>query len=222
MVKVLGSVDVRSAELRGAVTVGGRWTSDTLLADGAIRAESDLIVRREGSTKGSLWVGGSLTTGSFAASGQTEVRGAVHADHRFEWRGDLTVGADLSAEAVVFDGRLVAEGVVEALAFSGQLRALSKVREIRAGWIEVKLGPTFPPFPLPFLPPPPWRTLGVDRIEATEAHLSGVRAFRVKADRIWLGPESHVQYAEGTIVEQHKTAHLGPESEWPPPPGLTW
>jgi hypothetical protein len=219
--KVVGSVEVDTAVLRGTTTIGGTLTARRLEASGVHRIEGELRVTEELRTRGTLRAGGGLTAGTARFVGRATVGRSLAVPETLEWTGALEVGQDVDAGSVLFRGSVVVPGRMHARSISGEVDRLSHVGTLSADWIELRGRKGFPPFPIFLLPPPPWRELVVQRIEATEVHLSCVRVHHLKADRIWLGPNAHVQYVEGTILERHKDAHVGPESESSPPPGLS-
>jgi hypothetical protein len=64
------------------------------------------------------------------------------------------------------------------------------------------------------------RKVVVERIDAESVDLAGVEVALVRAPKIVLGRGCHVTTAEGTIVSQHPSSTVGPESKSPPPFGL--
>lgn len=218
--KVLGNVEVGRGVTSGSLAIGGSLTGGELDLSGTTRVECDVRAAKSLRTRGSFRAGGSLFGRTVRLSGMGHISGGVEISEGLRWDGSLDVGQDVRSDAVRFHGSLHVLGTLRARTISGVVERLSSVGAIEADWVEIRRRPPLLPFALPILPPPAWHTLAVARIEATEAHLSGVRAHRLKADRIWLGPNTHVEYVEGTIVERDKTAHVGPESESPPPPGM--
>lgn len=219
--KVVGDVEIAMGRLTGSLTVGGKLTAGVLELAGTHRIEGEVRVSEELRSRGTLRTGGNLSARSAHLVGTILVSGALSVAETLDWKGALEVGQNVDAETVLFNGRLSVGGTLTARSISGEVLSLSSVDEIHADWVEIRRRKSLLPFPIFILPPPSWQELEVQRIEAAEVHLSGVRVHHLKADRIWLGPHTHVQYVEGTIVERHKDAHVGPESESSPPPGLS-
>ncbi|MCI4352247.1 MAG: hypothetical protein L3K14_02525 [Thermoplasmata archaeon] len=219
--KVVGDVEIAMGRLTGSLTVGGKLTAGELELAGTHRIEGEVRVSEELRSRGTLRAGGSVSARRAHLVGTIAVGGALTVAETLEWKGSLEVGQNVDAETVLFDGRLSVKGTLAARSISGEIGSVSSVDEIHADWVEIRHRKSLLPFAIFLLPPPPWQELEVQRIEAAEVHLSGVRVHHLKADRIWLGPHTHVQYVAGTIVERHKDAHVGPESESSPPPGLS-
>jgi cytoskeletal protein CcmA (bactofilin family) len=217
--KVVGDVEVGTGLVSGSLTVGGRLVARQLDLSGMNRVDGELRIFEDLRARGTLRTGATVSARNADLGGTVEIGGSLAVDKQLRWRGSLEVGHDVRAETVLFQGRLAVQGKLVAKSISGEVDTLSSVAEIEADWIEIRTRK--PRFQLFLLPPPPWHELEVQRIEATEAHLSGVRVHRLKADRVFLGPDAHVEYVEGTIIQRHTDAHVGPESESPPPPGLS-
>ncbi|MFZ0831447.1 MAG: hypothetical protein WCB18_02725 [Thermoplasmata archaeon] len=219
--KVVGNVEVETGEVTGSSTVGGSLVARQLSLSGSHRVDGEIRVSGALRTRGSLRTGAAVFARTARLAGTVEIGGPLTVSEDLEWVGNLEVGQHVRAGSVLFRGRLAIQGTLAARSISGEVDQLSTVKEIEADWVEIRRRKPLLPFSIFLLPPPPWHELKVQRIEANEVHLSGVRVRRLKADRIWLGPHTHVEYVEGTIVERHKDAHVGPESESPPPPGLS-
>ncbi len=221
--KVTGAVEVAVADLRGVVTVGGPLALRKGEVVGSLRVDRDVRVYGSLAVRGSLSVGGAVAGVELRVAGSADVKGPTELSGLCDVRGGFRTEGNVRADVFAFEGRVSIRGRLAARSVVGAIGDRSTVTEIVAPQVELRAARArLPlPFPIPFLPPPPWRDLEVERIEATEARLSDVRVQFLRAERIWLGPNSHVQSYEGTIVERHKTAHVGPESETPPPYGLT-
>jgi cytoskeletal protein CcmA (bactofilin family) len=219
--KVLGDVEIGAGTVRGSLAVGGKLSARELDLSGNVRVDGEFRISGSLRSQGTLRVGAGLSAQRARLNGTVEVGGSLVAAETLQWRGSLEAGQDVRAATVLFNGHLSVHGQLRARSISGEVESLSSVGSIAADRVEIRRRKPFLPFPIFVLPPPPWHELEVQRIEATEVRLSGVRVHRLKADRIWLGPDTHVEYVEGTIVDRHKDAHVGPESESPPPSGLT-
>jgi cytoskeletal protein CcmA (bactofilin family) len=217
--KVVGDVEVVTGNVTGSLAVGGKVIARQLDLSGTQRIEGDVRVSEELHAHGTFRIGGTVSARNAQWNGTIEIGGGMSVAQLLQWKGSLDVGQDVTADSVLFQGRLVIKGKLTARSISGEIQSLSSVHEIVGDWIEIRKGRSRPPIFL--LPPPAWDELAVQRIEAKEVHLAGVRVHYLKADRIFLGPDAHVEFVVGTILQRHKDAHVGPESESPPPPGLS-
>lgn len=219
--KVAGDVEVETGDVHGSLAVGGKLVAKQLELSGTNRVVGEIQISDRCLSKGSLRAGASVSARRVELNGTVEIVGALTVAEDLRLNGTLDVGGDVRAGSMIFVGRLAVEGTLTARSISGEVESLSSVGEIHADWMEIHMKKSRLPFAVPFLPPPAWHELEVRRVEANEVHLAGVRVRYLKADRVWLGPDTHVEYVEGTIVQQHKDAHVGPESESSPPPGLS-
>jgi cytoskeletal protein CcmA (bactofilin family) len=219
--KVVGDVEVGTGNVTGSLTVGGKVISRQLELAGTTLIVGDVRVSDLLRTRGTVRTGAGVSAKGAWFNGAVEIGGSLTVAETLQWTGSLEVGQDVRGDVVLFQGRCAIKGVLAAQSISGEIESLSSVNEIEADWVEIRHRKPRLPFAIPLFPPPPWNELRVERIEAKEVHLAGVRVLRLKADRIFLGPDAHVEYVEGTIVQRHKDAHVGPESESPPPPGLS-
>jgi hypothetical protein len=217
--KVAGDVEIGTGRVTGSLAVGGKLLGRQLDLSGAHRIDGELRLSEDLRARGTFRTGGDVSARSAQLTGTIEIGGTLKVEELLQWKGSLEVGHDVRADTVLFQGRLAIQGTLAAQSISGEVETLSSVAEIEADWIEIRRRK--PRFAIFLLPPPPWHELEVQRIEAKEVHLAGVRVHRLKADRIFLGPDSHVEYVEGTILQRDKDAHVGPESESPPPHGLS-
>jgi cytoskeletal protein CcmA (bactofilin family) len=217
--KVVGDVEIGTGHVTGSLAVGGKVSARQLDLSGSVRVDGEIRLSEDLHARGSFRTGASVRARSVQLSGTVEIGGAVTVEELLRWSGTFDVGQDVQADEILFQGRLTIKGTLTARAISGEVEDLSSVAEIRADWVEIRRRKAR--FTIFLLPPPPWHELEVQRIEAKEVHLAGVRVRYLKADRIFLGPDSHIEYVEGTIIQRHKDAHVGPESESPPPYGLS-
>jgi hypothetical protein len=218
--KVAGDVEIGTGRVTGSLAVGGKLLGRQLDLSGAHRMDGEVRLSGDLRARGTFRTGADVSARSAQLTGTIEIGGTLKVEELLRWKGSLEVGHDVRADTVLFQGRLAIQGTLTAQSISGEVETLSSVAEIAADWIEIRRRK--PRFAIFLLPPPPWHELEVQRIEAKEVHLAGVRVHRLKADRIFLGPDSHVEYVEGAILQRDKEAHVGPESESPPPPGLSW
>ena len=217
--KVEGSVEVGTGRVTGSLAVGAKLAARQLDLSGAHRIDGEVRLSEDLRARGTFRAGADVSARSAQLTGTIEIGGTLTVEELLRWKGSLEVGRDVRADTVLFQGRLAIQGTLRAQSISGEVESLSSVGEIEADWVEIRRRK--PRFAIFLLPPPPWHELEVQRIEAKEVHLAGVRVHRLKADRIFLGPDSHVEYVEGTILQRDKNAHVGPESESSPPPGLS-
>ncbi|MGC2289302.1 MAG: hypothetical protein WA688_05530 [Thermoplasmata archaeon] len=218
--KVVGDVEIDAGNVTGSLAVGGKLLARQLDLSGTHRVDGVVRLTEDLRTRGTFRTGAGVSARSAQLTGTVEIGGTLTVAELLRWNGSLEVDHDVRADTVLFQGRLAIKGTLAAQSISGEVDSLSSVGEIEADWIEIRRRKPFLPS-LFLLPPPSWHELEVQRIEATEVHLAGVRVRRLKADRVFLGPHTHVEYVEGAIVQRHKDAHVGPESESPPPPGLS-
>lgn len=212
-------MEVATGHVMGTLAVGGKLVARQLDLSGTHQIEGNVQVSEDFRTHGTVRTGGNVSARSVQLTGSVEIGGTLTVAEQLRWKGSLEVGHDVRADTVLFQGRLAIQGTLIAQSISGEVETLSSVGEIQADWVEIRQRK--PRLSIFLLPPPPWHELEVQRIEAKEVHLEGVRARYVKADRIFLGPDAHVEYVEGPILQRHKDAHVGPESESPPPPGMS-
>jgi len=217
--KVAGDVEVGTGNVTGSMAVGGKLVARQLDLSGSHRIDGEVRLSEDLRTRGTFRTGDGVFARSAQLTGTVEIGGTLTVAELLRWNGSLEVGHDVRADTVLFQGRLAIKGTLTAQSISGEVESLSSVDAIEADWVEIRRRK--PRFAIFLLPPPPWHELEVQRIEAKEVHLAGVRVHRLKADRVFLGPDTHVEYVEGQVVQRHKDAHVGPESESPPPPGLS-
>jgi cytoskeletal protein CcmA (bactofilin family) len=220
-VKVTGDASAGEVALRGLATIGGRLTAERLTSEGTLEVLGAVDVRS------SLSVGGTFRPVGTVHLGAGEVRGTLRAvapvkvDRELRVRGvleapSLEVGLlDLEGSARV-PGAVVARAKVRA-----QFRGDSTLGTVTAPEVVLR-------GPAPGLVPTLVRKVfggsarvEVDRVEADRVELEAVRVAFVRSKAVVLGPGAHVAEVEGTIVRQHASARVGPESESPPPYGLS-
>jgi cytoskeletal protein CcmA (bactofilin family) len=208
--KVLGDVEVAEADLRGPASVRGTFRARSLRVNGSLDVGGELRVEERFDLSGVGRVDAAVAVGELAGDGTLEISGGFTARSAFGFRGFFTA-PELRAPQLRFEGRLHVAKEIEGSRVQIRIDGPSSCSRIRAEGLEIRRGG------------PPWRRgeLEVLRIDAKEAFLEGVRAEYVRTERVALGPDCHVTRVDGEIVRRHRTAHVGPESESPPPPGLT-
>jgi cytoskeletal protein CcmA (bactofilin family) len=221
LAKVQGDVDVGAGDVRGLTSIAGKLTAQSFRSRGSLEV-----------------VGAIEVAGDLSVDGTTHLQSVVHAS-TLTARGTLDSAADLRV-----DRALTATGTLEApsahvglLDLTGSLelpkeleavvsvrlraRGDSHVGEIRAKRVVVE-GP-----PTALIPTLLRKVFGgnasvrVERIDADSVQLSAADVGFVHAKEIVLGAGAHVTALEGTVVRQHSTARVGPESRTPPPHGLS-
>ncbi len=211
-VKVLGDLLAASAELHGLASVGGRLTGERVRAEGTLDVAGDVAVRGELTVRGTALLGGGLTAGDLVCQGRIRVAQGIVLDGHGRVHGTLEVGQGLQARAIQFDGGITVPGTLDCPTVEGRLRRPSRIGTLRSQNVRI-VRPVFPPGGS--------ATLVVDRIEATEVELEAVDCEYLRAERVRLGPGSHVTRVDGQVVRQHRSAVVGPLSREPIPPGIT-
>ena len=210
--KVLGDAEADEAVLSGAVSVRGRLSADRVTIRGTLEVEGATRVARSLDVSGDARFSAAVDAGEMRVDGVAEIAGSLAVAQGLACAGHLQVGGDLTAQALRFDGRLTVRGKVAAKQVEGRLRGVSRADAILATTVAIdRRAPLFGAK----------GRLEVLRIEADEVRLAGVECQFVKADRIHLGPDCHVALVEGTVIERHPSAHVGPESTSPRPYGLS-
>ena len=211
-IKILGAVEVTTADLQGTVSIGGRVTAERLRSDGVLNVGADVQVEGEASFKGSTRIGGGLTTGDLRAAGALDVGGTFTVEAQAVVRGDLAVTTTITARSLEFDGTIQAPGDLDCPIIQGRLRGASRLGAVHAQHVRiVRAG-----FPFGHR-----GELVADRIEAKEVELEAVSVEYLRAERVTLGAHCQVTRLDGDVIRRHRTAVVGPVAYEAPPPGLT-
>jgi hypothetical protein len=220
-VKVTGDVTVTEAALRGLATIGGKFTADRCSVHGTLEVRGGVDVRTSATLEGTFRPLGPVHFGSAIARGVIRAVADLEVDRLFRVAGALEAPS-LHTGALDLDGSATVPGEIVALAgVRAQFRADSQLGSISARSVSLQ-GP--PPGLVPTILRKVFggnATVSVERIEADHVELEAVTVEFVRSREVVLGPEAHVATVEGTIVRQHPSAHVGPESRTPPPPGLS-
>jgi cytoskeletal protein CcmA (bactofilin family) len=219
--KVLGDVDVVQGSSAGLVSIAGRLLAGTFRARGTLEVLGPVNVREELRVDGTIHFFAAVRAGAMVSAGTLRCGGDLGVDRAFVGTGSVEMPS-VHTGAFEFTGAAAVPGDLEAM---GRVRigfrGDSRIGSIRAKRVELHGPPTSP---IPTL----WRSVfggsaavHVDRIEAESVALSAVDVGFVHAREIDLGPGAHVTALEGTIVRQHPTSRVGPESRTPKPHGLT-
>jgi cytoskeletal protein CcmA (bactofilin family) len=219
--KVTGNVTAAVVESRGLLSVGGSLRTGTLVADGTLEVLGPTEV------SGTARFDGTYRPTGPAHLGVAEVRGVLRTPTDLKVDRELRVAGSLEAPSVHV-GYLEIEGsanVPGVVASSTKIRAQFKSDSTLGSLTAPEVVLRGPP---PGLVPNLMRKvfggaahIEVERIEAERVELEAVEVAFVRAAQVVLGPGAHVTALEGTIVRQHATARVGPESHTPPPHGLS-
>ncbi len=210
--KVVGDLLAASVDLHGLASVGGRLSAERVRAEGTVDVGGDVAVRGELSVRGTGLFGGAVSAGDLVAHGQLRVARGITLDGHGRVVGMLEVGDGFAARALEFEGGIVVPGVLDCPTVEGRLRRPSRIGTLRSQNVRIVR---------PLFPPGGQGTLQVDRIEATEVELVAVDCEYLRAERVRLGPGTHVTRVDGRIVRQHASAVVGPLSREPIPPGIS-
>ena len=221
LAKIQGDVDVGSGSSDGLLSVAGKLRAGSFRARGTVEVVGTTEVEGSLALDGTVHFESGLRAGELTSRGTLRSGGPVRVDRTWFARGAVeapavTVGVlELSGSAEV-PGELSASAAVHA-----RFRGDSRLGTVRARAVELRGPPTS-------LIPTLWRTVfggsaavEVGRVEADSVVLSAVDVGFVHARQIVLGPGAHVTTVEGTVVEQHPTSRIGPESRSPRPHGLS-
>lgn len=213
--KVVRDVEVDELRARGLLSVGGRLAVGSLDGRGAIEVEGPLEARGPVTFSGPVHA-------ARAHVGSLDVRGIVRiADGPLVVEGEGAVRGTLEAPEVAaqvlrLEGAARIPGATRVSNLHADLRETSTFGPIvgRSIWLHGKV----PNLVDKVLFHECLVTVG--RIEADVVDLEGVDVDFVRSPEIVLGRSCHVTRYEGTIVRQHASSAVGPESRTPPPYGL--
>jgi len=213
--KVTGPVDVGTADVRGTLAVGGRFSADQLRSRGNLEVEGPVEVRGSFSSRGTLRLAATVHAVDLDLAGVARIAGAVTVDRTATVRGILHAPA-LTVGVLRVEGAAHVPGAVRALSVDATFRETSELGRVEAR--SVRLRATRPNLvDKVFFHE---RTVVVERIDAETVDLAGVEVGLVRAQKIVLGRGCHVTAVEGTIVSRHPSSAVGPESKSPVPFGL--
>jgi cytoskeletal protein CcmA (bactofilin family) len=210
--KVLGPVEVGVVEADGLLSVGGNLSAGDVRVRGALLALGTTRCTGQLDVVGSARFGAPVEAASLSLRSRSEFAAGLRVSGEAKVDGLLTLPGDLEAGRLEFSGSLSVGGLLSADEVHGTLEGESRATTVRAKRLELAR-PSFPP----------WKRGGsfrAERIDADIVRLEGTRVEYLCAKEIHLGPDCHVARAEGTIVERHRSSHVGYESKSPPPPGL--
>ncbi len=213
--KVATDATIGDLRLRGLVSVGGRLRAGTVRGEGTLEVAGPIEVAQSLSLKGTLRANAPVHAGSLTIGGTVRAAGPLTIDGTASVTG-LLESPSLAAGAAQLVGGARIPGTVAVPTFFARLRETSRFGPI-IGRSVVLYGK---------VPNVVDKVLfhecdvTVDRIEAETVNLEGVDVRFVRAPQVVLGRYCHVTEVEGTIVRQHPSSFVGPESRTPPPYGL--
>jgi cytoskeletal protein CcmA (bactofilin family) len=219
--KVTGDATAAEATVAGLLSVGGRLTATRATVHGTLEVLGGTDIRERADIDGTFHPRGSVHLASARVTGILRTESEVRVDRDFAMDGALEAGSlhvgvlDLTGTATV-PGEIVADGRIRA-----SFRGDSSLGPILAREVSLK-GP--PPGLVPTLMRKVFggnAHVQIDRIEADHVELEAVNVSLVRSKEIVLGPGAQVTAIEGTVVRQHPTARVGPESRSRPPYGLS-
>lgn len=219
--KVQGDVDVESGSAAGFASVGGKLTAGSFGSRGTLEVLGPTEVRGDLTLDGTVRFQSPVHAGALDARGTVECAAEVRVD-----RGCALAGAfeapSLRVGRLEVAGTLAVPGDVDAFtSVRARFRGDSTVGSFRARSVVLE-GPSVALIPALFRAVfGGSATIHVDRIEADSVELSAVDVEFVRSPKIVLGPGAHLTAFEGTIVRQHPSSRVGPESRSRPPHGLT-
>jgi cytoskeletal protein CcmA (bactofilin family) len=209
--------DVRAAAigLRGLVTIGGQLSASTVRGRGTLEVQGPIEVGGPLILSGTLRAAVSVHSADFEVTGSVRCAGPLTVDRLCSVDGVLEA-AGVTAGILRIKGSAQLSGRVEAGALDAELRETSAFGSIMGHVVQVRgKVPNIVDKALFHE-----RIVTIDRIEAESVRLEGVEAGFVRSPQIVLGRGCHVTQIEGTIVRQHSSSYVGPESRTPPPYGL--
>ena len=210
--KLTGDLDVDTAVIDGAVSVGGKVIAADLRVDGTIESTGDALVSHLLALDGHARVDGSLRAGDIDAEGSLRVGAGVDVDRAVLWRGALEVKGWLKASRIAGEGRFEVGGAVSGKEVDLVLEQPSRAKSISAETVRVRSKRR---------PLRDRALLEVERIDADMVELEGVVVEYLRSAQIIAGPGCRIARYDGKVVRSHPSARLGPSSVSPKPHGLT-
>ena len=209
--------DVRAATigLRGFVTVGGHLSATSLRGRGTLEVQGPLEVGGPLTLNGTLRGGASVHATELDVTGSMRCSGPLRVDRMSSVDGMLEAPS-VTAGILRIKGGARLPGRVDVGALDAELRETSAFGSITGRVVQVRAKVPNVVDKVLFHE----RLVTIDRIEAESVSLEGVEAGFVRSPQILLGRACHVTEIEGTIVRQHASSYVGPESRSPPPFGL--
>jgi cytoskeletal protein CcmA (bactofilin family) len=213
--KVAKDVEATAVDLDGVVSVGGQISAGTLRLRGTLEVTGNVFVTESFVVRGAVRASATVRAGSLDSRGSFRTSAALTVDGFASVVGNLEAPAVKSASLRLTGGGRI-PGRIDAASVWAELREASDFGTIVAGSVRFHAKvPTivdkvrFREWPVT-----------IDRIEAEVVDLQGVEVNHVRAPQVVLGRGCHVTQVEGSIVRQHPSSYVGPESRSKPPYGL--
>jgi predicted acyltransferase (DUF342 family) len=213
--KVTGAVEVGVLDVRGALVVGASLVADRVRSRASLEVGGPVEVRGMFASHGSLRAGAAVHAVDLEMTGTARIAGLLGVDRTCSTKGNLHA-PDLTGGVLRLEGSAHVPGEIQALSMDATFREASELGHITARTVRLR-GPVPNLVDKVFFHEP---TVVVQRIDAESVELTGVEARFIRAQRIVLGRACHVTAVEGTVVSQHSSSTVGPESRTPPPFGL--
>jgi len=213
--KVAGDVDAGEIVNRGLLSVGGRLSAGSVRSRGSLDVEGPAEVRGLLALQGTLHAAATVHAAELTVHGSARCGGSVRVDRLATVDGTLEA-PDLTTGALRLEGVAHLPGSVRAVEVNATLREASEFGQVLARVVRLH-------GKLPNLVDKVFfheRVVSVLRIEADSVDLEGVDVAFIRSPRVVLGRGCHVTEVEGTVVRQHSSSHVGPESRTPVPFGL--
>lgn len=209
--------DVRAAAigLRGLVTIGGTLSASNVRGRGTLEVQGPVEVVGPLTLSGMLRGAASVHSADLEVTGSVRCSGPLKVDRLGSVNGILEAPS-VTAGILRIKGSAQLPGRVEVGALDAELRETSAFGSITGRAIQIRGKVPNVVDKVLFHE----RIVTIDRIEAESVSLEGVEAGFVRSPRILLGRGCHVTEIEGTIIRQHPSSYVGPESRTPPPYGL--
>jgi cytoskeletal protein CcmA (bactofilin family) len=219
--KVTGDATAAEANVTGLLTVGGKLTVTRCTVRGTLEVAGATDIRDHADLDGTFRPMGPVRLASARIKGVLRTSSDLRVDRDLTFEGSLEAPSVHAALLVLAGAATVPGEVVATAKVQATFRGDSTLGPVRAEEVVLK-GP--PPGLVPTLVRKVFggaAHVRIDRVEAGRVELEAVDVGVVRAKEIVLGPSAHVTLVEGTVVRQHPTARVGPESRSRPPPGLS-
>ncbi|HXY47099.1 MAG TPA: hypothetical protein VEK13_04295 [Thermoplasmata archaeon] len=213
--KIAKDVRAGAIGLRGLVTIGGQLSASTVRGRGTLEVQGPIEVEGPLTLDGSLRAAASVHSAELEVTGSVRCAGPLKIDRLCSVHGILEASG-VTAGILRIKGSAQLPGRVEVGALDTELRETSAFGSIVGRAVQVRGKVPNVVDKALFHE----RTVTIDRIEAESVSLEGVDAGFVRSPQILLGRGCHVAQIEGTVVRQHSSSYVGPESRTPPPYGL--
>jgi cytoskeletal protein CcmA (bactofilin family) len=219
--KVTGDATAAEADVTGLLSVGGKLTVTRCTVRGTLEVVGATDVRDRADVEGTFRPMGPVHLASAQVHGILRARSDLRVDRDLAITGSVEAPS-IHAALIDLTGSATVPGDVTAVAkVSAVFRGDSTLGAVRATEVVLR-------GPAPGLVPTLVRKVfggnarvRVERVEAEHVELEAIDVEFVRARDIVLGPGAHVTSIEGTVVRQHSTARVGPESRSAPPHGLS-